>query len=75
MGIDIFHGYMFGIAKPSGFGPVAISTLTDSSCMTRGTCIFLYIFVEKARPALFQVELEKIASAPLLVWWQVLTPT
>jgi cytochrome c biogenesis factor len=28
MGIDIFHGYGFGMAKPSGFVPVAIS-----SCM------------------------------------------
>jgi hypothetical protein len=26
MGIDIFHGYEFGTAKPSGFVPVAIST-------------------------------------------------
>jgi hypothetical protein len=26
MGIDIFHGYGFGTAKPSGFVPVAIST-------------------------------------------------
>jgi hypothetical protein len=26
MGIDIFHGYEFGMAKPSGFVPVAIST-------------------------------------------------
>jgi hypothetical protein len=25
MGVDIFHGYEFGIAKPSGFVPVAIS--------------------------------------------------
>ena len=25
MGIDIFHGYGFGTAKPSGFVPVAIS--------------------------------------------------
>jgi hypothetical protein len=25
MGIDIFHGYRFGTAKPSGFVPVAIS--------------------------------------------------
>jgi hypothetical protein len=27
MGIDIFHGYGFGTAKPNGFVPVAISTL------------------------------------------------
>jgi hypothetical protein len=27
MGTDIFHGYGFGTAKPSGFVPVAISTL------------------------------------------------
>jgi hypothetical protein len=26
MGIEIFHGYGFGTAKPSGFVPVAIST-------------------------------------------------
>jgi hypothetical protein len=25
MGVNIFHGYGFGIAKPSGFVPVAIS--------------------------------------------------
>jgi hypothetical protein len=43
--------------------------------MTRSTAIFLYVFVEKARPVLFEVRLEKIASTPLLVWWQVLTPT
>jgi hypothetical protein len=26
MGVNIFHGYKFGIAKPDGFVPVAIST-------------------------------------------------
>jgi hypothetical protein len=26
MGMNIFHGYGFGTAKPSGFVPVAIST-------------------------------------------------
>jgi hypothetical protein len=26
MGVNIFHGYRFGIAKPDGFVPVAIST-------------------------------------------------
>ena len=26
MGVNIFHGYGFGIAKPGGFVPVAIST-------------------------------------------------
>ena len=26
MGMDIFHGYGFGTAKPSGFVPVAISS-------------------------------------------------
>jgi hypothetical protein len=25
MGVNIFHGYGFGIAKPGGFVPVAIS--------------------------------------------------
>jgi hypothetical protein len=25
MGVNIFHGYEFGIAKPGGFVPVAIS--------------------------------------------------
>jgi hypothetical protein len=25
MGVNIFHGYEFGIAKPDGFVPVAIS--------------------------------------------------
>jgi hypothetical protein len=43
-------------------GPSA--TLTGSSCTTRSTYIFLCVFVEKPRPALFQVELEKIASTP-----------
>jgi hypothetical protein len=32
--------------------------------MTRSTGIFLCVLVEGARPALFQVELEKIASTP-----------
>ena len=50
------------------------ATLTGSNFMTLSTSIFLYVFVEKARPALFQVGLEKIASTHLLVWWQVLTP-
>jgi hypothetical protein len=49
------------------YGPSA--TLTGSSCTTRSTDIFLYVFVEKARPALFQAEPEKIASTPKLVWW------
>jgi hypothetical protein len=31
MGIDIFHGYGFGTAKPSGFVPVAISKHDDIS--------------------------------------------
>jgi hypothetical protein len=52
-----------------------LATLTGSSYMTRITGIFLYVFVEKARTTLFQVRLEKITSTPLLVWWQVLTPT
>jgi hypothetical protein len=26
MGVNIFHGYEFGIAKPGGFVPVAISS-------------------------------------------------
>jgi hypothetical protein len=42
-----------------------LATLIGSSCTTRGTDIFLYVFVEKARPVLFQVKLEKIASTPL----------
>jgi hypothetical protein len=33
MGVNIFHGYGFGIAKPGGFVPVAIST-----------CMFLILF-------------------------------
>jgi hypothetical protein len=40
------------------------ATLTGSSCRTQSTDIFLRVFVEKARPSLFQVELEKIASTP-----------
>jgi hypothetical protein len=30
MGVNIFHGYEFGIAKPGGFIPVAISTCIPS---------------------------------------------
>jgi hypothetical protein len=41
------------------------ATLIGSSYMKRGTNIFLYVFVEKARPVLFHVKLEKIASTPL----------
>jgi hypothetical protein len=41
------------------------ATIIDSSCMTQGTNIFLYVFMEKARPVLFQVKLEKIASTPM----------
>jgi hypothetical protein len=44
------------------YGPSA--TLTSRNCRTQSTNIFLCVFVEKARPALFQVELEKIASTP-----------
>jgi hypothetical protein len=29
MGVNIFHGYGFGIAKPGGFVPVAISSRGD----------------------------------------------
>ena len=29
MGVNIFHGYGFGIAKPGGFIPVAISIPTS----------------------------------------------
>jgi hypothetical protein len=31
MGINIFHGYRFGIAKPGGFVPVAISRTNQCS--------------------------------------------
>jgi hypothetical protein len=41
------------------------ATPIGSSCMTQGTDIFLEVFVEKARPVLFQVKVEKIASTPL----------
>jgi hypothetical protein len=34
MGIDIFHGYGFGRAKPSGFVPVAISS-EAATCMRK----------------------------------------
>jgi hypothetical protein len=43
-------------------GPLA--TPTGSSCTTRSTGISLYVFVEKAKPTVFQVELKKIASTP-----------
>jgi hypothetical protein len=42
MGIDIFHGYGFGMAKPSGFVLVAISTPRGGVCVSGGSC---YIFV------------------------------
>jgi hypothetical protein len=32
------------------------ATPTGSSYTKRSTCIFLYVFVERTRPALFQVE-------------------
>jgi hypothetical protein len=44
------------------YGPSA--TPTGNSCTTRSKGIFLCVFMEKARPTLFQVELEKIASTP-----------
>jgi hypothetical protein len=36
LGIDIFHGYGFGTAKPSGFVPVAISTLICARALLTG---------------------------------------
>jgi hypothetical protein len=39
MGVNIFHGYGFGIAKPGGFVPVAISTLVHSSEWAHSRCI------------------------------------
>jgi hypothetical protein len=32
MGVNIFRGYGFGIAKPDGFVPVAISTPRERRC-------------------------------------------
>jgi hypothetical protein len=32
MGVNIFHGYGFGIAKPDGFIPVAISRCATGQC-------------------------------------------
>jgi hypothetical protein len=43
MGIDIFHGYGFGTAKPSGFVPVAIS---------KHICSWSYGTVSTTRPGL-----------------------
>src|SRR5688572_16727144 len=37
MGVNIFHGYGFGIAKPSGFVPVAISRLVKGSSIIKPT--------------------------------------
>ena len=39
MGVNIFHGYGFGIAKPGGFVPVAISSRSTpvGRCRTRST--------------------------------------
>jgi hypothetical protein len=44
------------------YGPSA--TPTGSSYTIQSTGIFLCVFMEKTRPALFQVELMKIASTP-----------
>ena len=44
MGIDIFHGYGFGTAKPSGFVPVAISIIT---CMQINTAVQITSFSEQ----------------------------
>jgi hypothetical protein len=38
VGVNIFHGYGFGIAKPSGFVPVAIS-----SCRRFGTRHYCFV--------------------------------
>jgi hypothetical protein len=35
MGVNIFHGYGFEIAKPSGFIPVAISSHRNDSFLPR----------------------------------------
>jgi hypothetical protein len=51
MGVNIFHGYGFGIAKPGGFVPVAIST----ACMA-DAC-------PEAAPAPSGVDLSAAAAA------------
>jgi hypothetical protein len=46
MGVNIFHGYGFGIAKPGGFVPVAISTLDVGLSrvwiVSRTVCTFFF---------------------------------
>jgi hypothetical protein len=37
MGVNIFHGYGFRIAKPGGFVPVAISTPRGGNWEANGT--------------------------------------
>jgi hypothetical protein len=59
IGIDIFHGYGFGMAKPSGFVPVAISILALSCGTLKSPCILMacdddgwmaILFVKKTQP-------------------------
>jgi hypothetical protein len=50
VGVNIFHGYGFGIAKPNGFVPVAISGLIVgcfTSIFFKPNFSFFTKFVEK----------------------------
>jgi hypothetical protein len=56
MGVNIFRGYGFGIAKPSGFVPVAISRHVAKSIDTVWNTLLLQLWLQflngKLHPAL-----------------------
>jgi hypothetical protein len=64
------HEYLTPLSTyAASVSDAARRTLWSLSCtyrqlLTRSTSIFLCVFVERTRPSLFQVELEKIASTP-----------
>jgi hypothetical protein len=51
MGVNIFHGYEFGIAKPGGFVPVAISM--SAGVFVHCGCRGLNMYVASARSRVF----------------------
>jgi hypothetical protein len=61
MGVNIFHGYGFGIEKPDGFVPVAISRYT-------GHCPVVHRTVRCARPGCLWVAFCSLCLNPFLVF-------
>jgi hypothetical protein len=45
MGVNIFHGYGFGIAKPGGFVPVAISNLRGDDILGPSHDLLLSLYL------------------------------